>query len=919
MATLNPRLADLSDDDRQVLDSWLVEFDQGWDEGLLANRLGQIPPGSSWRLPALAEMVKIDLQRQWRRGRQVSLESYLEEFPELDSPGDVSVDLIQAEYEVRRQFGAPLTLEDYVRRFPHQAGELARLIASGGSALARYSSVAAPSPSRSSSRVQRSAKTPEQLPEQFGRYRIIKRLGQGGMGSVYLAQDTHLERPVALKVPDFGNHEDPEARRRFLEEARTAATLDHPYLCPVHDAGEIEGQLYLTMAYIEGQSLAVLIGTEGWPQRQVAAMVGKLALALQEAHKQKVIHRDLKPANVMIKTTGQRREPVIVDFGLAHRDNPQEQRLTRSGQVMGTLGYMAPEQIRGDLKEIGPASDIYALGVILYELLTGRLPFSGSGLAIAGQILTQAPLPPSRHRSDLDPALEAICLKAMAKAIGDRYTSMGELAAALTGFLHSLSASPTPAAPAGSPASPSPASGERPHPAGSHSLVGQFLAQLAENKASPAPILTPEPVASPSQLSERRRLMWPTIVAAVVLGVIVLSAIVYVATDKGRIKTSADDTGAFSEVAGERPTPAQVNKPSEPQLDSEAPEDGFQSLFNGKDLTGWKTHPKQPGNWHVANGVLIGSGAALSHLYSEGGDFTDFHLRVEARFNEGGTSGVYVRCPFGPSLPADDPKWPDGFEATINNARIVRNSTGALYPGAGNAVFLAKFARVTSVPFRQWFTLDVVADGNALAVLVNGKYSAYKLAPNRLHPSGHIALQQYSPGTVIEFRKIEIKELNSSDQKDSKQIRCFQGATDRVNRVAFSPDGLAVLSGEHALEFTRRTDGGVYFSGHAYALRVREAACGRVLFTIGGGGLVVQALAFSADGRYAASSDGALWEQPILIWDLKTGQRKHRLILKDKSMKLLCTALSFSADDCRVMAALANGAVLPWDLVLNQA
>ena len=107
MAALNPRLADLSDDDRQVLESWLVEFDQRWDEGLLANRVDQIPPGSSWRLPALAEMVKIDLERQWQRGRQVSLESYLEEFPELGSPDDVSADLIQAEYEVRTPVRRP--------------------------------------------------------------------------------------------------------------------------------------------------------------------------------------------------------------------------------------------------------------------------------------------------------------------------------------------------------------------------------------------------------------------------------------------------------------------------------------------------------------------------------------------------------------------------------------------------------------------------------------------------------------------------------------------------------------------------------------------------------------------------------------------------------------------------------------------
>ncbi len=295
--------------------------------------------------------------------------------------------------------------------------------------------------------------------KQFGRYRIIKRLGQGGMGSVYLAQDIHLERPVALKLPDFSPHDGPEARVRFLEEARTAATLDHPYLCRVYEAGEFQGQPYLTMAYIEGQSLAASIGDEGWPQRQVAALVGKLALALQEAHTRKVIHRDLKPANVMIRTTGGRREPVIVDFGLARRDIPREQRLTRSGQIVGTLGYMAPEQIRGDLKEIGPACDIYALGVMLYELLTGRLPFSGSGFAVAGQILTQAPLPPSTHRSDVDPALESTCLKAMAKAVGDRYASMADLAAALTSVIHSLSASAASPESGDSPTLPSSTSG----------------------------------------------------------------------------------------------------------------------------------------------------------------------------------------------------------------------------------------------------------------------------------------------------------------------------------------------------------------------------------------------------------------------------------------------------------------------------
>ena len=159
------------------------------------------------------------------------------------------------------------------------------------------------------------------------------------------------------------------------------------------------------------------------------------------------------------------------------------------------------------------------------------------------------------------------------------------------------------------------------------------------------------------------------------------------------LKGTASGTGGVpaappQTVAGEPRAPL-ANAPSLAKRPASSPAHAttstkgkFQPLFNGRNTAGWKVDPKQRGNWHVANGVLIGSGPSLSHLYTERGDYTDFHLRLEARFNQGGSSGVYLRCPFGPSLPsADDPKWPDGYEVTINNARIVHGITGGLYPG----------------------------------------------------------------------------------------------------------------------------------------------------------------------------------------------------------------------------------------------
>ncbi len=283
-----------------------------------------------------------------------------------------------------------------------------------------------------------------------GRYRLVKELGRGAMGSVYLAQDTHLQRLVAMKIPHFRPGDSPELLERFYIEACAAATLSHPNICAVYDVGKgVDGIPWLTMAYIEGETLTDLIKRERpLPPVRAVEIIYKLARALEEAHGRSIIHRDLKPANVMMNHRG---EPVIMDFGLARRMD-QDTRMTHQGSVMGTPAYMTPEQVRGDIEAIGPATDQYSLAVILYELLTGQVPFRGTMGQVMAGVLTEKPRPPRELRPDLDCALEAICLKAMASTVDDRFPSIGAFAQALEPFIQSLSILQHPSATGAGPA-----------------------------------------------------------------------------------------------------------------------------------------------------------------------------------------------------------------------------------------------------------------------------------------------------------------------------------------------------------------------------------------------------------------------------------------------------------------------------------
>ena len=265
------------------------------------------------------------------------------------------------------------------------------------------------------------------LKQEFGRYRIVKALGKGAMGMVYLAEDTQLQRQVALKTPHFEQEPTPELLERFYREARAAATLRHPNICPVYDVGQIEGTHYISMAFIDGHPLSAFIrSAKPQPERQILIVVRKLAQALQEAHDHGIVHRDLKPANIMVD---KRNEPIIMDFGLARQLQAETNiRITQSGMLIGTPAYMSPEQVDGEPDKVGPPSDQYSLGVILYELLTGQLPFRGSLTAVMAQIITKETTRPSQLRPELDLRIEAACLKMMAKEPANRFASFSAAA-----------------------------------------------------------------------------------------------------------------------------------------------------------------------------------------------------------------------------------------------------------------------------------------------------------------------------------------------------------------------------------------------------------------------------------------------------------------------------------------------------------
>jgi tetratricopeptide (TPR) repeat protein len=331
--------------------------------------------------------------------------------------------------------GQPVRREELLARHSEFAADLGKFLedqervdrcAAPLRAVARAAQLAAlPTPSPHLTVSETGEEVPPDSDNSFGHYELLGELGRGGMGVVYKARQKGLGRLVALKVVGPAGGAGGPEQQRFRKEAEMVAELDHPHIVPVYEVGEHAGQLYLSMKLFEGGSLAEHLGHFASDQRGAARLLAQVARAVHHAHQRGILHRDLKPANILLDAAGQ---PHVSDFGLARRVEG-DSGLTQSGAIIGTPGYMAPEQAEGRRGPVTTAADVYGLGAVLYALLTGKPPFRGdSVLETLEQVRNREPDPPSRSNPKMDRDLETICLKCLEKDPARRYGSAEALA-----------------------------------------------------------------------------------------------------------------------------------------------------------------------------------------------------------------------------------------------------------------------------------------------------------------------------------------------------------------------------------------------------------------------------------------------------------------------------------------------------------